>query len=525
MRRPDRVPGMARKLTPWTVRRPQIALDWPICTEAEEKITKGNLVLVGTRATVTCSDPGVPENGNRMNADGTDASYNQIFKEGRSLRFACRENIDVYGMTLITCRSDGTWSGSPPMCNTPLVDTVCSLRVDGVGFFNCTRVPEGTSCDITCDGKLMGRFNCFDEDWFPRLPYCTSSKAIYRDQKEEEKRTKASCPDPETPEGAQRKDFARPPGSDRAVFTEGESVVFYCDEDGTFNHKRFFITCESDGTWSEPTGQVTRCNSTLEEEIKNKTCSDPGIPKGGNRMYTNGSDASHRRRFAVEESVVFDCKHRDLALQGTNLIACKSNGKWSAPLPRCNSCAGIRGKGHCADPGIPEGGGRRNTDGTDASRPRTFTEGESVMFYCKLELALEGPKHSTCRSDGTWSESLPKCNIESYDNSENVPCLDPGFPKGGNRLNTDGSNASYFREFQAGDTLMFSCNNDLALQGHSIITCRSNGTWSGIPPTCEICGKDTKKNQNEKQFTFGSCPHIKSPVSGTIFCQQEGSRR
>ncbi|GBM82969.1 CUB and sushi domain-containing protein 3, partial [Araneus ventricosus] len=216
---------------------------------------------LGTRTTVTCPDPGVPENGNRMNADGTDASYNQIFKEGRSLRFACRENIDVYGMTLITCRSDGTWSDSPPICNTPLV---CSLRVDGVGFFNCTRVMEGTSCDITCDGKLMGRFNCFDEDWFPRLPYCTSSKAIYRDQKEEEKRAKASCPDPETPEGAQRKDFARPPGSDPAVFTEGESVVFYCDEDGTFNHKRFFITCESDGTWSEATGQVTRCNSTLE---------------------------------------------------------------------------------------------------------------------------------------------------------------------------------------------------------------------------------------------------------------------
>ncbi|GBM82967.1 CUB and sushi domain-containing protein 3, partial [Araneus ventricosus] len=288
-------------------------------------------------------------------------------------------------------------------------------------------------------------------------------------------------------------------------------------------------------------------------EIKNKTCADPGIPKGVNRMYTNGSDASHRRRFAVEESVVFDCKQKDLALEGTNLITCKSKGKWSAPLPRCSSCSGIRGKGHCADPGIPEGGGRRNTDGTDASRPRTFTEGESVMFYCKLELALEGPRYSTCRSDGTWSESLPKCNIESYaqkfcglklkeenstdffecavgidgsrcnitcggkdqghylcfpgkkwtpelpncvypkllflDNSENVPCLDPGFPKGGNRLNTDGSDASYFRDFQAGDTLMFSCNNDLALQGNSIITCRSNGTWSGIPPTCEICGK------------------------------------
>ncbi|GBN21793.1 hypothetical protein AVEN_17252-1, partial [Araneus ventricosus] len=64
----------------------------------------------------------------------------------------------------------------------------------------------------------------------------------------------------------------------------------------------------------------------------------------------------------------------------------------------------------CGDPGIPRDGSRLNPDGSDASDPRIFEEGESVIFSCNGEsFALHGTSFITCLADGTWSAPRPRC--------------------------------------------------------------------------------------------------------------------
>ncbi|GBN63434.1 hypothetical protein AVEN_20314-1 [Araneus ventricosus] len=64
----------------------------------------------------------------------------------------------------------------------------------------------------------------------------------------------------------------------------------------------------------------------------------------------------------------------------------------------------------CGDPGIPRDGSRLNPDGSDASDPRMFEEGESVIFSCNGEsFALHGTSFITCLADGIWSAPRPRC--------------------------------------------------------------------------------------------------------------------
>ena len=41
---------------------------------------------------------------------------------------------------------------------------------------------------------------------------------------------------------------------------------------------------------------------------------------------------------------------------------------------------------------------------------RRFEEGQTVVYYCNSEeYALQGSSILVCKSDGTWSRSLPNC--------------------------------------------------------------------------------------------------------------------
>ncbi|XP_078583854.1 enteropeptidase-like [Branchiostoma floridae x Branchiostoma japonicum] len=59
--------------------------------------------------------------------------------------------------------------------------------------------------------------------------------------------------------------------------------------------------------------------------------------------------------------------------------------------------------GHCWDPGVPTNGYRDNNS--------NFTPGETVRYSCMAGYQLWGTENITCRSNGTWSDAIPTCEV------------------------------------------------------------------------------------------------------------------
>ncbi|CAL1277413.1 unnamed protein product [Larinioides sclopetarius] len=246
-------------------------------------------------------------------------------------------------------------------------------------------------------------------------------------------------------------------------------------------------TCESNATLCI-TCPPDRFGPTCSKmEMKTTMCADPGIPRNGSRLNPDGSNAFYPRVFEEGESVIFACNGDSFALHGTSFITCLADGNWSAPGPRCITSRIVgRQRATCDDPGIPREGSRLNPDGSDASYPRIFEEGESVNFTCNGENStLKGTNYIICLANGTWSDSRPRCINSLIVEMRTATCADPGIPIDGSRLNPDGSNAFYPRVFEEGESVVFTCNGEsFALHGASFITCLVDGIWSAPRPRC-----------------------------------------
>ncbi|XP_010126928.1 PREDICTED: CUB and sushi domain-containing protein 1-like, partial [Chlamydotis macqueenii] len=105
-----------------------------------------------------------------------------------------------------------------------------------------------------------------------------------------------------------------------------------------------------------------------------------------------------------------------------------------------------------------------------------FTYGSVIHYSCTAGRRLIGNSTRECQEDSHWSGTLPHC-------SGNNPgyCDDPGVPAHGSRLGD---------EFKIKSLLRFSCEMGYQLRGSTERTCLLNGSWSGIQPVCEAvsCG-------------------------------------
>ncbi|GBM89513.1 CUB and sushi domain-containing protein 3 [Araneus ventricosus] len=143
-------------------------------------------------------------------------------------------------------------------------------------------------------------------------------------------------------------------------------------------------------------------------------------------------------------TIDMDGTHCDITCDGwyRGRFHCYPGGPWDPPLPYCTvpkeptPC-------HCQNGGI-----------------------------CDVNGKCMCPEGMT----GTYCENLER---------QKATCPDPGIPRDGSRLNPDGSDASYSRVFEEGESVIFTCNEEnSALQGKSFITCLADGTWSAPLPRC-----------------------------------------
>ncbi|KAM3932341.1 CUB and sushi domain-containing protein 1 isoform 2-T2 [Leptodactylus fuscus] len=226
-------------------------------------------------------------------------------------------------------------------------------------------------------------------------------------------------------------------------FNLNDVVNFTCNT-GYILQGPFQAQCRSNGMWSSslPTCRVVNCT-------------DPGFVENAIRH----GQQNYPESFRYGISVTYHCK-KGYYLLGSSVLNCKANGLWDRSLPKCISIS-------CGHPGIPANA---------ILSGDKFIYGSKIHYSCTGARILIGNATRVCQEDSRWSGILPHC-------SGNNPgmCGDPGIPAHGSRLGN---------EFKTKSLLRFSCEMGYTLLGSMERICLSNGSWSGIQPSCEAvsCG-------------------------------------
>uniref|UniRef100_A0A8D2KYF7 Sushi domain-containing protein n=1 Tax=Varanus komodoensis TaxID=61221 RepID=A0A8D2KYF7_VARKO len=174
--------------------------------------------------------------------------------------------------------------------------------------------------------------------------------------------------------------------------------------------------------------------------------------------YTNGA------------SVKYSCES-GYVLIGEATIYCTASGAWSIPVPHCKAM-------RCPfPPKILHG----------KYIERDFRYGQSIRYKCDTGYSLVGEELVTCILAGSnavkWSET-PKCKV--------VQCKLP--PSIENGAHSNQGTAVFTR----GMSVQYTCKPGYTLTGEANLYCSDSGTWSPLPPHCEVTGCVTPDVQNGK---------------------------
>jgi CUB/sushi domain-containing protein len=192
-------------------------------------------------------------------------------------------------------------------------------------------------------------------------------------------------------------------------------------------------TCQEDKNWN---GQEPMCIAV--------DCGSPPV-------LVNGQVKGEQYTFQKE--IEYTCNEGFL-LEGVRSRVCLADGSWSGDTP---DCIPVR----CATlPQVANG----VMDGLD------YGFKKEVVFRCQEGYVLHGAQKLTCQSDGTWDAKVPFCKPVNCGPPEDLP---HGFRNG--------------FSFYHGGHIQYQCFPGYKLHGSPSRRCLSNGSWSGIPPSCLPC--------------------------------------
>ncbi|XP_066299942.1 uncharacterized protein, partial [Branchiostoma lanceolatum] len=185
-------------------------------------------------------------------------------------------------------------------------------------------------------------------------------------------------------------------------------------------------------------------------------------------------DVDVPRPAPAHSHATFTC-HPGLHLVGQHIMTCLTTGRWSSPVPTCETilCNPLKP--------IPNGLVYLSHD--------TAYVGVQAAFQCNDGFHLIGSAEVTCQQNGQWSSTPPKCQV--------VTCPSPGLLVNGD--------VRVPHPITVHSAAAFRCNQGFDLVGLPVITCGEDGRWSGPPPVC----------------TATLCPILNAPVDGEMLPPEE----
>ena len=297
---------------------------------------------------ITCNDPGTPSNGHRIE---------DTFNYSSTVTFYCNTGYNLTGSLALLCLSSGLWNDTTPSCNkVNCGDPGAPINGQKVGD-TFTYLEIVTFSCVSDDYSLIGSpaITCQSNgSWSDTIPVCS---------------THSDCTDPGIPANGVRI------GND---FSYNSSVSFSCYSGYQLSGSGV-ITCDTEGNW----------NSTNLPSCDIIHCSAPVVPDNGNASYTS---------LSVNSTVYFTCNTGYTLIGNTN-ITCLPNGQWSnASVPSCNITV-------CPPP-------TTLSHGHLTPIMNQYTYGTVVTFSCDAGYNLMGMSTTTCIDGGQWSADTPQCKGE-----------------------------------------------------------------------------------------------------------------
>ncbi|XP_027868688.1 CUB and sushi domain-containing protein 3-like isoform X1 [Xiphophorus couchianus] len=407
---------------------------------------------------VNCTDPGIPANSIRESK-----IEHGNFTFGSVVFYDCNPGYYLFGSSVLTCQPMGHWDKPLPEC----IEVDCGhpgtpphAVITGEKFTFGSRVCYSCRDDrqLIGDSSLTCQLN---GHWSGPLPHCSGDSS-------------GTCGDPGTPAHASR---------EAGNFKVRSKVRFTCAVGHTLYGSAERI-CFPNGTWS---GKQPFC--------KPVQCANPGTPAHGHISRVDGTTFSH--------SIVYSCME-GFFLTGSPTRQCLANGTWSGTAPNCTMIT-------CSDPGIPANGLRFGDDAT---------VGQNVTFSCQPGFVIMGGESAisrTCTNNGTWSGTMPSCQVVTCPTPPSVP----------NGL-LEGSVLEW------GSSVSYGCLPGYELSFPAVLTCTGNGMWSGDLPQClpKFCGDPGMPSRGRREgrsFIFKSevafscsAPYVLVGAT-TRICQEDGT--
>ncbi|XP_076805074.1 P-selectin-like [Clavelina lepadiformis] len=375
---------------------------------------------------VKCQVPDAPRKGHISPAGQT------FFDVHDEIWFGCEVGYFLVGKESRTCLPNGQWSGRNPRCFClflrcfkPKPPANGKIAPEHKNVFQKNQkiwISCGTNYDLVGakDLKCLGR-----NKWWPALPQCQKL---------------CNVKNPKSPEMDSLFRKTKHFSMSEERFGSNAIVDLNVDLNGVKDLK-----CLRNGRWSAP---CPRCDRKV---VK---CEKPDDPDNGS-IRPDDQDF-----FDVDEKIWFSCE-RGFELKGKKDLQCRSNGKWSDKIPRCE-----RKVVQCKKPLDPKYGFIFSDD------KDRFDVGDKIWFKCNRGFELDGVKDLESLENGQWSDDFPTCNPEA------VKCQVPDAPRKGH-ISPAGQTF-----FDVHDEIWFGCEVGYFLVGKESRTCLPNGQWSGRNPRC-----------------------------------------
>ncbi|MBN3309505.1 CSMD1 protein, partial [Amia calva] len=407
---------------------------------------------------VNCSDPGFVENAIRH----PQQHYPESFNYRTSVMYHCKRGFYLLGSSVLTCQSNGFWDRSLPKC-LPIScgdpGTPPNSIMAGKKFTNGAVIHYSCSRGRALIGNAT-RLCQEDGRWSGSPPYCSGDSPGF-------------CGDPGVP----------PHGSRLGEEFRTKSLLRFTCEAGYMLVGSPERTCLPNGSWS---GTQPMCEAV--------SCGNPGTPAYGKIVYSDG--------MLFSSSVTYAC-WEGYKTSGLITRHCTTNGTWTGSAPDCAVIG-------CGDPG-PVANGIYIGD--------EFSFNKTVYYQCNPGYIMETATSSTllCTKDGTWNQIKPSCRA--------ITC---GPPPAIHHGKVEGS------DFQWGSSVSYSCFEGYQLSLSAIVTCEGNGSWRGDVPQClpVLCGDPGTPAEGHAEgnsFTYRSevtfyckAPYILVGSSRRV-CQSDGS--
>ncbi|XP_078583742.1 CUB and sushi domain-containing protein 3-like [Branchiostoma floridae x Branchiostoma japonicum] len=378
--------------------------------------------------------------------------------------FTCDPGYNLAGSPTLTCQADTTWSAASPTCTAGLCPTLTPPTNGAVSGSNSL----GNMATYTCNSgyNLVGgpsRTCQTDLTWSGSSPTCAA----------------VQCPALTAPTN----------GGVSGGNTYEDVATFTCDPGYNLAGSPT-LTCQADTTWSaaSPTCTIGQC---------------PALTAPTNGAVTGSN--------SFGDTITFTCDPGYI-MAGSSTLACQSDLTWDGSPPTCSA-------GQCPAPASPTNGA--------VTGPNSL--GDTITYTCDTGYNMAGSSTLTCQTDLTWDGSPPTCTAvqcpaltaptnggvsggNTYEDVATFTC-DPGYNLAGSSTltcqadttwsaasptctskcledtcpaPTSPTNGAVTGTYLFGDTITFTCNTGYNMAGSSTLTCQSDLTWDGSPPTCTI---------------------------------------